>query len=354
MKKMVINIFLLFISVVLAGTAAEGIARLFFSYQDRVLREKRSQNILTQVAKHELFQQIDPGGFANRPNAQVHWWGFDIRTDSFGCRIGPAAPESAEVVLFIGDSMTFGLGLPDSATIPGLLQARLNQAAPDHPVRVVNASVIGYDFRQYLHQLRRLIPSLKPSLVIIGICYNDLFPNEDPFQNIMAERGFAEAKSSSQKAQLAGSGRSFTGHFKQLLRETALYSLWQKSGIGVRLSSGRSEYTEPAVLASLEQAPELVDEFIAALRGYNLPYFFVYFPTPDQLGSPSDFVYVRILRERGEPVLDLSPSSELSKESYFLRESRGRLQPDIHFNLAGGQTVANEISRWLTMQKFWN
>jgi hypothetical protein len=354
MKKITINIFLLFVSLSLAVVGTEVIARIFFSYQDKVLREKRSRNILTQVAKHELFTRIEPGGFANRPNAQVHWWGFDIRTDSLGCRIGPAAPESSAVILFIGDSMTFGLGLPDSASIPGLLQARLIQAAPDHPVRVVNASVIGYDFRLYLHQLRRLTPILKPELIIVGICYNDLFPNEDPYQNIMADRGFAEAKSSAPKAQFAGSNSSIAGQIKKLLRDTALYSLWQKSGIGARLSGGSGEYTEPAVLASLNQAPELVEEFIAALHEYNVPYLFVYFPTPDRLGSPSDFVYVRILQERGEPVLDLSLSDGLSQESYFLRESRGRLQPDIHFNLPGGQVVADEISRWLTDQKYWN
>ncbi len=353
MKKIAINIFLLFISLCLAAVGAEIIARIFFSYQDKVLREKSSQNILTQVAKHELFVQIELGGFTNRPYAQVHWWGFDIRTDSLGCRVGPAAPESSDVILFIGDSMTFGLGLPDSATIPGLLQTRLNQATPNHPVRVVNASVIGYDFRQYLYQLRRLTPILRPSLIIIGICYNDLFPNEDPFQNIMADRGFAEGKSSSTTMQLASSNSSYAGRLKKLVRETALYTLWRKSGIGERLSAGNSEYTEPAVLASLNQAPELVDEFLAVLREYDVPHLFVYFPTPEKLGSPSDFVYVRILQERGEPLLDLSLAQGLSKDSYFFRESKGHLQPDIHFNLAGGQIVADNISRWLIDQKYW-
>ena len=51
MKRVAVNFPLLFFSLCLAVVGAEVIVRIFFSYQDKVLREKRSQNILTQVAE---------------------------------------------------------------------------------------------------------------------------------------------------------------------------------------------------------------------------------------------------------------------------------------------------------------
>ena len=79
----------------------------------------------------------------------------------------------------------------------------------------------------------------------------------------------------------------------------------------------------------------------------KVPTAFVYFPIYQSLGQDSDLIYLGLLRERGCAVLDLSHSTALNRESYFLRENRGHLLPDIHFNLTGSRAVAEEIAQWL-------
>lgn len=351
MKKLLINLVLICFSLLISLGLGELVARTYLSYQDRMLREKSRENILTQVAKSELFTPIYPGSFGNRPDASVHWWGLDIRTDSLGCRKGAAAPDSASVILFLGDSMIFGLGLPDSSTIPSLLQKELNRARPDQPVRVVNSAVIGYDFQQYLYQLHRLAPILKPSMVLVGICYNDLFPNEDPFGTIARDRG-AVTKVREVEADRPPSTHSYSrSGIKGLLKDAALYELYQQSNLGAKLFKKPTHYSEPEVLASLQAAPSLTDEFVSTVEGLEIPCAYVYFPTPEELGRESQSAFVRLLKERNQSLLDLGVAADLDKDDYFLREKDGRMQPDIHFNLKGSKAVAEEINLWLTRQK---
>jgi hypothetical protein len=347
MKKTIINFCLLIGSIIVAAGFGEILGRLYLSYQDRQLRQKRQENILTQVAKSDLFTRAQPGHFANKPNETVHWWGFDICTDSLGCRTGVLAPDSAKVILFIGDSMIFGLGLSDSTTIPSLLQRDLMAAYPDHPVKVINAGVIGYDFQQYLHQVERLVPRIKPDYILVGLCYNDLLPNEDPFGNVMAERGLNNQVANESEGK--ASFKKIIGllDIKSMLRNSALYRIFNQTNFGSSLKNKQTVHSEPVVLASQKAAPELVDKFIETLQKFNVPSAFVYFPTPENLGQNNDLIYVKLLTAKGQAVLDMCRLTDLSVDDYFLREKDGRMQSDIHFNLKGSRVVANHLGDWL-------
>lgn len=395
LRRLLSNTILLSASLALALLIGEGVARFYLRYQDARIQEANRANILTQVNKMDLFVPAEPGSFANRPNASLRWWGQTIRTDSLGCRVEPAAPDDARVILFLGDSMIFGLGLPDSSTIPALLQQDLNGRQPGNPTRVVNSGVIGYDFQQYLYQLQRLAPEVRPDLVLVGICYNDLLPNEDPFGNVMADRMTGpqdhmalaqdhgcscerpenltqEAKAFTSGTDCScqtktGSGRklicyessmvctckSLVHKARMIIKSSALYQVWRQSGLHLRPKKEPARVYNQAAAASLSRAPGLVTEFIRTAREMGIPLAFVYFPQYEALGQPSPVVYVNLLRQAGEPVLDLSFSTGLSRESYFLRAAEGHLQPDLHFNLKGSRVVAGEISRWLVESGLW-
>ena len=74
------------------------------------------------------------------------------------------------VVVFLGDSLTAGLGLPEDRTYPALLEGRL--ARENTPVRVVNAGVSGDTTAGGLTRLAWLLRQ-KPSVVVVGLGAND-------------------------------------------------------------------------------------------------------------------------------------------------------------------------------------
>ena len=349
MKKLFINLLLLAFGLFVSLIMGEFLARGYLRYQDSMIQAKNRDNILTQVPKKELYTPMNPGNFTNRANATVHWWGHRIRTDSLGCRTGIAAPDSAKTILFIGDSMIFGLGLPDSSTIPSLLQEELNHSIPQSPVHVINAGVIGYDLQRYHYQLQRLIPVIKPDLILVGLCYNDLLPNEDPYGDVAGTLIPLGDDSTGGKIFIPRKlpRPSELSIIRGALRSSALYTLWSQAGLGSQKSKVAGANVDPLKKAGLERAPQLIDEFLRAAEEMKVPTAFVYFPIYQSLGQDSDLIYLGLLRERGCAVLDLSHSTALNRESYFYRENRGHLLPDIHFNLTGSRAVAEEIAQWL-------
>jgi acyl-CoA thioesterase-1 len=84
----------------------------------------------------------------------------------------PARATSARppVVVFLGDSLTAGLGLEETEAYPALLGSRL--AAQGRPIRVINAGVSGDTtaggLRRLDWQLRQ-----KPDVVVVGLGGND-------------------------------------------------------------------------------------------------------------------------------------------------------------------------------------
>ena len=354
-KKLPGNILVFLISLIVALFLAEVVVRIYFSSVEQAIIAKNRHNILTRAPLDEIFAEVEYGGYANKPNHTVRWWGLNISTDSLGCRVGPELEESDLVILFLGDSMVFGVGLADSATVPAVLQEELQNRSPSNPCRVVNGGVIGYDFEQYLHHFRRLSARIKPDLVLVGICHNDLFPTEDPFKNIINEWDSRENRT---QKPAAGDEtlRWLARGIRDWLRSSSLYRLWRKVTIETLRSRAQKQVYSPLAQKSIQKAPDLVDEFIDELNRYGVPYAFVYFPAYLHLRNEKaeKILYVELLRERNLSVLDLSWNPDLSIESYFMKEVQGQLWPEMHFNPAGASIVGRAIADWLIEEGLWN
>jgi lysophospholipase L1-like esterase len=91
---------------------------------------------------------------------------FDENGVSFPDTSKPAGQVSKTVV-FIGDSNTFGYGVPTSASFPEVT-ARI---VPN--VRAVNLSVVGYTSRQGRETLERYLATNHPSAVVASFNFND-------------------------------------------------------------------------------------------------------------------------------------------------------------------------------------
>jgi acyl-CoA thioesterase I len=85
-------------------------------------------------------------------------------------RPAPASSPDEPLVIFLGDSLTAGLGLEGGQAYPVLVESRLEKAG--HPVRIVNAGVSGDTTAGGLTRLDWLL-SQKPDVVVVGLGGND-------------------------------------------------------------------------------------------------------------------------------------------------------------------------------------
>jgi acyl-CoA thioesterase-1 len=90
----------------------------------------------------------------------------------------PAAPPASDgTIVAVGDSLTAGLGLPESDAYPAQLERKLHQAG--YRWRVVNAGISGETSSGTLSRINWIM-KLKPDIVILVIGGNDGLRGVDP------------------------------------------------------------------------------------------------------------------------------------------------------------------------------
>lgn len=121
------------------------------------------------------------------PNKQSTIWGKYFSTDSLGGRKNKTAPSSAKKKwLLIGDSVTEGVGVDDSATFSSLFSTEM----PDYSV--LNYSLIGYSTADYVNVLRYMLQSdTATELVTLFYCLNDVYERTSTQElPLMAQQNF--------------------------------------------------------------------------------------------------------------------------------------------------------------------
>ena len=129
-------------------------------------------------------------GWVLKPNLDSS--GTDVaipfRTDARGNRIhGDAGTPDEVVVDCIGDSSTFGFGVPEAETYPARLEASLREATGDRRLRVRNLGVPGYTAYEARILAERDGPIAPVTLIMMG--FNDHFPaTRTRFQSLWLRR----------------------------------------------------------------------------------------------------------------------------------------------------------------------
>ena len=131
----------------------------------------------------EMWARDPDAGFANKPGFDDYCFGtVRARTDERGFRIGKdgTSPNgTGPRIVGIGDSVMWGASVNQDDSLLGVLASRLGANA-----EVINAGVVGYATLQEAKLLAARILPMKPEIVLINYCTNDLLPTEDPFRNV--------------------------------------------------------------------------------------------------------------------------------------------------------------------------
>ncbi len=113
------------------------------------------------------------------PNLDIVREGVQINTNSDGFRDieFTGEPKAGQfVIALLGDSYVFGQGVPQSETLPAILQGLLNRYHKTGRFRVWNLGVSGYNTEQEAYQLEHFVLDKKPNWVVVGYNINDIEP----------------------------------------------------------------------------------------------------------------------------------------------------------------------------------
>lgn len=163
---------------------------------------------------------------------------YDATIDALGLRgTEPAAPAPTPGrprVLCVGDSVTFGFYVSDAETYPARLAARLE--ARGVAAEVLNAGCGHLTITDERRWLAEKLLALRPAVVVLQFCGNDVDPSELDAQPTQYEQLLAEARGPS---------------FADRLRQTAIGEAQLRLAIALKRARPPSD-----TMAALPEVPE--------------------------------------------------------------------------------------------------
>jgi lysophospholipase L1-like esterase len=319
-------------------------------------------------------QSAAPHFVENIPHGQASFIGVPVAINSYGLRGGevsiPKTPNTIRI-LVIGDSITFGYGIPVESTYVKVLEKLLNDAAAGSTrYEVLNGGTLGGSLSDYDHLLTQKAGPLQPDMVLVGLNLNDIVVY------------FESGSISEAGAEWHGGRLPWTRRLSRfLLRHSQLYvfcyarlksSMYSSGIIDVNKARGLnfvtltppSAYQKEAWESSLRMLTQIIG--FCRERGYQIG--IVVFPmqmqlSPGELQFYRDKYHLRLGDEAlsGEPqerlrqfaskmgltMVDLLPVYRaLNPEELYLRNALIRADPN-HPSIKGNQVAAEEIFRVL-------
>jgi hypothetical protein len=122
----------------------------------------------------------EPIGYRNKPGLIGNFFGTTVRINSHGMRdkeISQSTDPGTFRILFLGDSVPFGIGVEEEDSLPSQLERIANaNAVTGEEYEVLNMGVPSYNTEQELIQLKTIGLDLKPDLVLLLFSRNDIEP----------------------------------------------------------------------------------------------------------------------------------------------------------------------------------
>lgn len=124
-----------------------------------------------------IFRKDEQLGWRLKPNIHERYGGIPVRVNSLGLRgdeIANPKPDDAKRILFLGDSVTFGLRIEDETKTLPAQTSHFIESENDISIDSVNAGVPGYNTYQEYVYLRDNGLALQPDLVVLCFVLNDV------------------------------------------------------------------------------------------------------------------------------------------------------------------------------------
>jgi len=243
--------------------------------------------------KSTIFERDPDLGWRLRPGAEDHWFGTPVTINAKGLR-GPeldyAKPPGAFRVLYLGDSVTFGFGLPDhEQTFPYRTGEALRSEMPAVAVETINAGVDGYSPWQERLFLEREGLRYDPDLVVLAFVLND----------VTEKLNLVRFGGSSEGFQLSN---SYASRMERLASHSAIVQTARSLGArlrfgeDVREGARRQQRVEvrtlvddpddPEIRKAWEMTAENLHGLFSLTREHDVPILLVLVPFRFQLDDP--------------------------------------------------------------------
>jgi lysophospholipase L1-like esterase len=170
------------------------------------VRALQSCGVLAEPREAILFEVVEHAGRSRMSKNKILVWELDpshplINADGFRDRDYEAGKSDAIRIVVLGDSVTFGRGVPLEGTYAKLLEERLNREEPGGlRYEVLNLGVSGYNSRQQLEFYKTKGRKYEPDLILIGFVLNDAIPAHRQLEALAGLTGGRLGRTSEEQA----------------------------------------------------------------------------------------------------------------------------------------------------------
>ncbi|MEX2496661.1 MAG: GDSL-type esterase/lipase family protein [Woeseia sp.] len=325
---------LLFISLVIAGIAAEVLLRAIapqnFDIHPRGL----------YTADASVGYVLSPGVTGTLERSE---FSHDVSIGPAGLRgpdPRPRQPNTFRVVC-LGDSFTWGFGVGDDEAFPSVLERRLANRYPAIDAQVVNAGVPGYGTYDELRFLQSRLDLLDPDLLVLTfLAENDFVESRDPaLGRVRVEDGWLRSPVPPREEpwQTLDWIKNHS-HAARLLSERAGYLATRSGLLSVeRIAPRVSPEDEELALRLLGEIARL-----AGTRGAATVFMFTSSQAPVIAEAAAEIagsnIVARAAREAGAGHIDLPAVFRMREDRFELYYQR-----DGHWTAAGHSAAAEAL-----------
>ncbi|MEK6846899.1 MAG: hypothetical protein AABY16_01900 [Nanoarchaeota archaeon] len=338
-KTLIIKIILLCAVVLVCLIVLEVFLRFYLSKYPRGVRDYEGRGLF--IVDNKLGYKMKPNfvGFFRNPEFDTSW-----KTNSDGYRNFEFNIDDQNIILMLGDSFMVGHGVEENQTVSYLLNQKLEEYV------VYNLGVQGYSEKQYLEQLKTMLPEYSIKLAVINFYLgNDIQENCG-----IIERGVS-AEGAHIKQENDGAWRKLKSLLKKSEAVLFIYrNVVQLFKVDVRYASFYLEkYESEGNLACYNKTREYLSEIKPLAEKHNVP-LIIFLIGPEELTDKKkvEMLYKRHgkfeLRKINLNVLSMC--EELSTECFDLTdyfENSEGLYISNHWNIKGNELAALEIENYL-------
>jgi lysophospholipase L1-like esterase len=312
----------------------------------------------------------------NIPHGSANFIGVPVAINGEGLRgeeIRTPKPPHTVRLLAVGDSVTFGYGIPVEDTYAKVLERRLNEkASAQIRYEVVNGGTLGGSLGDYYYFLSQKAEPLQPDIILIGLTLNDIL--------VYSESGAIDGTG----AQWHGGRLALTrrlSHF--LLHHSQLYMLvysrlksflYGSGALDINKVHGSNFLTlsPPSAYQAEAWASSLgmLSRIVGFCREHRYKVVIVLFPMQMQMSAPMRQFYqekyhlqlgggtlsgdpqrrlLEFAATKGLTLIDLLPIYRAyDSEELYLRNKMISSDPT-HPSIKGNQIAAEEIFRVLNL-----